>query len=69
MSAISRKQMVFTLPYKLAVRFSYAQTPFEVHTPENVYHTEANKRMQQRSKLWRTYNQSRRQIVTHEQRY
>ena len=40
--------MVFTFPYKLAVRFSYARTLFEVHTPENVYHTDANIRMQQR---------------------
>jgi len=48
MFAISRTQMVFTFPYKLAVRFSYARTPFEVHTPENVCHTDANIRMQQR---------------------
>jgi len=68
MFAISRKQMVFTFPYKLAARFSYAQTPFEVHTPENVYHTVANIRMQHRFKLRRTYNQSRHQIVTNEQR-
>jgi len=68
MFAISRKQMVFTFPYKPAVRFSYAQTPFQVHTPENVYHTEANIRMQPSFKLRRTYNQSCHQIVTHEQR-
>jgi len=68
MFAISRKQMVFTFPYKPAVTFSYVQTPFEVRTPENVYHTEANIRMLHRFKLRRTYNQSRHQIVTHEQR-
>jgi len=60
----SRKQMVFTFPYKLAVRFSYARTPFEVHTPENVYHTDTNIRMQQRFKLRCTHDQSRRQIPT-----
>jgi len=64
MFANSRKQMVFTFPYKLAVRFSYARTPFEVHTPENVYHTDANIRMQQRFKLRCTHDQSRRQIAT-----
>jgi hypothetical protein len=66
MFAISRNQMVFTLPYKLAVRFRYARTPFEKHTPENVYHTDANIRTQQEFKLRRIYNQSRRQIVTQE---
>jgi hypothetical protein len=60
--------MVFTFPYKLAVRFSSARTPFEVHTPENVYHTDANIKMQKRFELRRTYNQSRRQNVTQEQR-
>jgi hypothetical protein len=52
------------IPYKLAVRFSYARTPFEVHTSENVYHTDANIRMQQRFKLRCTHDQSRRQIAT-----
>jgi hypothetical protein len=62
--ANSQKQMVFTFPYKLAVRFSYARTPFQVHTPENVYHMDANIRMQQKFKLRRTHDQSRRQIAT-----
>jgi hypothetical protein len=46
---------MFTIPYKLAVRFSYAGTPSKVNTPENFYHTDANRRMQWKFKLRRTF--------------